>query len=188
MKVYILNSSGERVPRAFLESWVKAIVRVVRKIAAEMDDFPETAASMLEASYLRKREFGLVFLAEDEALQLNKTYRGKAYATDVLSFEGDSDTVLGELVICPHVIQRQAEDHGLSFCEELGYMVIHGFLHLLGFEHERGGNEARQMFELQDRTFEHLCQEFEAAKCRQRRTKSRAVAKAKRKRKRKKKR
>ena len=63
---------------------------------------------------------------------------------------------LGELVLCGEVVRSQAEDHQLSLQEELGYLLIHGLLHLLGYEHEKGGKKAKIMFELQDRLFEAL--------------------------------
>ena len=150
MKTYIVNRSKRRMPKRFLEDWVRLLAREIR------DDVDETAWI--------KKEIGLVFLDVTQARALNKTYRGKDYATDVLSFEGDAEETLGELVICPDVIERQAEEHGLKFREELGYMVIHGLLHLLGFEHERGGAAAKRMYAIQDRVFERLCRRFEAAK------------------------
>lgn len=143
MKLYIVNRSADRVPRKFLEQWVLGLGREARR--------------EVEPELYRRRELGLIFLKKPDARRLNKKYRGKDYATDILSFEGDAEQTLGELVICPEVLRHQAEEHGLTFREELGYMVIHGFLHLLGFEHERGGREAERMFALQDRVFERLC-------------------------------
>jgi ssRNA-specific RNase YbeY (16S rRNA maturation enzyme) len=54
------------------------------------------------------------------------------------------------------VIARQAREHGLLVREELGYMIIHGFLHLLGYDHERSKVEEKRMFLIQDRLFDHL--------------------------------
>jgi probable rRNA maturation factor len=93
--------------------------------------------------------------------KLNQQFRGRDYATDVLSFEGqglsdDGGAVLGELVLCMPVIKRQAKEHGLSLNEELGYMVLHGILHLLGFDHERTRAEAARMFKVQDEIFAKL--------------------------------
>jgi probable rRNA maturation factor len=60
------------------------------------------------------------------------------------------------LAIAPEVIKRQAKEHGLLFREELGYMVLHGFLHLLGYDHETSERDARVMFKLQDQLFEEI--------------------------------
>lgn len=89
---------------------------------------------------------------------MNKTYRGKGYATDILSFSSEDPRCLGDLVIASSVVRAQAKDHGLSFQEELGYMVLHGMLHLLGYDHEKSRAEARKMFKIQDDVFELLCQ------------------------------
>ncbi len=148
MRPEIVNRSGTRVPRRFLEAWVAGLTRNLGRAAGRV----------------RGKELGLIFLKPGEARRLNKTCRGRDYATDVLSFEGDGRHMLGELVFCPEVLQRQAKEHGLAYREELGYMVIHGVLHLLGYDHESGSAEARRMYALQDRIFERLCEPPETAK------------------------
>jgi probable rRNA maturation factor len=153
MKLTIVNQSGRAVPRQFLEEWARALVKLASR---------ERGFSRAQVKRFAKRELVVAFVSTKEARRLNKTYRGKDYATDVLSFDGSEsgdesgDESLGELVICPEVISRQAREHGLLVREELGYMVLHGVLHLLGFDHERGKAEATRMFELQDRLFEQL--------------------------------
>ncbi len=85
---------------------------------------------------------------EEELHRLNQTYRGKDSSTDVLSFgnEDDADSAfvsapdqpryLGDLAISfPHVV-RQAEEYGHTRQRELSYLVTHGLLHLLGYDHE----------------------------------------------------
>jgi probable rRNA maturation factor len=54
------------------------------------------------------------------------------------------------------VIAVQAREHGLLVREELGYMIIHGFLHLLGYDHEKSPGAAEKMFNIQDQLFEKL--------------------------------
>lgn len=142
MKSVIVNNSGHPVPHVFLHKWIKRLDRL--------------AAQEMAAELYRRRELVLAFVAEDEARRLNQAFRGKNYATDVLSFQSDDPSVLGELVICPQVISRQAREHGLLVREELGYMVLHGFLHLLGFDHEKNERQAKRMFAIQDRLFERL--------------------------------
>ena len=109
------------------------------------------------AKKLRGKELVVAFLDPGPARKLNKQFRQKDYATDVLSFGAEGDpAALGELVICPQVIVRQAKEHGLSVREELAYMVLHGVLHLLGFDHETSERDAKKMFKLQDGLFEKL--------------------------------
>lgn len=142
MTLTIVNQSGRAVPKAFLRDWVKRMNRL--------------AAKKINPRKFQKKELVIAFLPEDEARKLNFTYRQKDYATDVLSFESEDPSSLGELVICPEVISRQAKEHGLLVREELGYMVLHGFLHLLGFDHEKSEREAKKMFTLQDELFDKL--------------------------------
>jgi probable rRNA maturation factor len=140
LRVEIINRSGRAVPQLFLKRWVRHV--------------DELAGQRISPQKFRGKEMVIAFLDEKAARALNKSYRDKNYATDVLSFESDEPGVLGELVICPTVISRQAREHGLLVREELGYMVLHGFLHLLGYDHERSARDAKRMFALQDEIFE----------------------------------
>ncbi|MDH4100076.1 MAG: rRNA maturation RNase YbeY, partial [Nitrospirota bacterium] len=83
---------------------------------------------------------------------LNRDYRGKDKTTDVLSFsmhEGEAipgeETLLGDVVISLPVAERQAAEKGHSLEQEVTILLIHGILHLLGYDHERGEEEARKM-------------------------------------------
>ena len=142
----IVNDSGTRVPRAFLEAWMRSLARL--------------AARKIPSKTYAGKELVIAFVDEKRARALNKEFRGKDYATDVLSFDAMEPGSLGELVICPKVIAKQAKEHGLLLREELGYMVLHGFLHLLGYDHENvSEKKARAMFALQDALFEKLLNE-----------------------------
>ncbi len=83
---------------------------------------------------------------------LNRRYRGKDKATDVLSFslrEGAfshvQPEVLGDIVIAVPTAVRQAAEAGHTVGREIDLLLVHGLLHLLGYHHERGGDEARRM-------------------------------------------
>lgn len=143
MKALIINRSGRAVPRKFLLSWVRRMDRAAQKWIAPRR--------------YHGRELVIAFVDESEMKRLNREYRGRNYATDVLSFESDDSGSLGELVICPSVISSQAREHGILVREELGYMILHGFLHLLGYDHERvSRREGEKMFAIQDALFEVL--------------------------------
>jgi probable rRNA maturation factor len=81
--------------------------------------------------------------------RLNGFYRGQKYATDVLSFEAPlkfrAHGYLGELVICSSVLKRQAREHKHKPELELEILLVHGVLHLLGFDHEMGMKAAAEM-------------------------------------------
>ncbi|MBT5985782.1 MAG: rRNA maturation RNase YbeY [Nitrospina sp.] len=95
-----------------------------------------------------------VLLADDRKIRtLNKQYRGQDRATDVLSFSQNDEEeeskpsyhLMGDVVISAVTAKRQAAEHGLTLEEEIVLLLIHGILHLLGFDHERSNEEACHM-------------------------------------------
>jgi probable rRNA maturation factor len=77
----------------------------------------------------------------DEALALNRDYRGRAYATNVLTFDyehGGDDTgpVLADLVLCAPVVEAEAREQGLSLEAHYAHLLVHGTLHAQGYEHD----------------------------------------------------
>ena len=92
----------------------------------------------------RRAELSLMLLDEADARVLNRDYRQKDYATNVLSFalnEGESmfadtqDTLYGDLIICPQVVVKEAAEQGKPLHHHFAHLVIHGTLHLMGFDH-----------------------------------------------------
>jgi probable rRNA maturation factor len=94
-----------------------------------------------------------VLLTDDAGIaELNAAYRGKDGPTDVLSFaqrEGEGadpeDPVLGDIVISIERAKEQAERYGHSVAREVGFLAVHGLLHLLGYDHETPEDEAVMM-------------------------------------------
>jgi probable rRNA maturation factor len=130
LNIEIINKSKIKISKVFVKKW-------------------------LMAAKLSKMDLTIVFLDTAAAKKINREFRGKNYATDILSFDG------GELVLCPQVLKRQAKEHRHSFNAELGYMLIHGVLHLKGFDHEKSKSAAAKMFKIQDQVFDRLCAKFE---------------------------
>lgn len=143
MKLIFVNQSRQhRQPRKYLSQWLKHVEKNLPRYGVR--------------EKLSRKELTLVFLDTGPARRLNRQYRRKNYATDVLSFVASDPDSLGELVLCPQVIARQAREHGLSFRQELAYLVLHGLLHLLGFEHETDRKSAARMFHVQDNLFSQI--------------------------------
>jgi len=99
-----------------------------------------------------RAELGVVVVDDAEMQTLNRTYRGKDRPTDVLAFamrEGrraiGDQAVLGDVVISVDTAARQATQRRVSLTEEVRTLLIHGVLHLLGYDHERSAAEARRM-------------------------------------------
>lgn len=77
------------------------------------------------------------FVGDDEAQMLNRDYRGKDYATNVLSFPYDTEPrVVGDLVIAPAVAAREAALQNRAIEAHLAHLIVHGILHLQGYDHE----------------------------------------------------
>lgn len=85
-------------------------------------------------------ELSLRIVDEDESQQLNRQYRGKDKPTNVLSFPADLPAdldlpLLGDLVICAPVVAHEAEEQHKALAAHWAHMVVHGTLHLLGYDH-----------------------------------------------------
>ena len=73
----------------------------------------------------------------DEGQTLNNEYRGKDYATNVLSFPYDTEpVVMGDLVICPSVVAREAAEQNKPLAAHYAHLTVHGMLHLQGWDHD----------------------------------------------------
>lgn len=106
----------------------------------------------------QKKELTLVFLSSSKMKVINRQFRKKNKPTDILSFHSADPDSLGELLLCTDVLKEQAVRHGHSFNIEVTYMLIHGLLHLLGYDHEASLKEEKLMFRLQDKCFKELLQ------------------------------
>ena len=124
----------DRYHRVKIRSTV--MIRLVEKVLGEMGE-PLT-------------EVGLVLTGDTEIRRLNRQYRGIDRPTDVLAFpmrekRESSDSLLGDVVISIPTARKQALQQGHSLQQELALLIIHGLLHLLGYDHERSVAEARVM-------------------------------------------
>src|SRR6185369_2414214 len=81
----------------------------------------------------KKYSLSIAFVKETESKELNNKYRNKNNPTNILSFSLHKNT--GELVLCPAVVKREAKNFEKTFPKFLGFLVIHGMLHLKGYDH-----------------------------------------------------
>ena len=108
-------------------------------------------------------ELSVTFVTNDRIQEINREYRDKDKATDVISFameelgEGeiplsgvDMPRILGDIIISLAKAKEQAEDYGHSFIRELGFLSVHGFLHLLGYDHEIEEDEQKMFARQKD--------------------------------------
>lgn len=94
----------------------------------------------LKSQELEEAEVSLYIVDEAESQELNAQYRGKDKPTNVLSFPADIHEdvgipLLGDLVVCAPVVEREAQEQGKTLEAHWAHMLVHGSLHLLGFDH-----------------------------------------------------
>ena len=82
----------------------------------------------------------------DEGQQLNREFRGKDYATNVLTFDyAQSPVVMADLVLCAPVVAREAKEQRKTLAAHYAHLLVHGTLHAQGWDHETGAAEAEAM-------------------------------------------
>lgn len=102
--------------------------------------FYKIVKKVLEGEKIKDdKELSIVLVGAGKMRELNKKYRKKNKATDVLAFS------YGEIVICAQEVRKNARKYKLTLKEELARVLIHGILHLSGYNHEAGGKEEKKM-------------------------------------------
>ncbi|QJR13667.1 rRNA maturation RNase YbeY [Usitatibacter palustris] len=97
-----------------------------------------------KATLARTAQVTLRYVAETEGRRLNARFRGKDYATNVLTFSyGEGNQLEGDIVICAPVVAREAKAQGKSVEAHHAHLLVHGLLHLQGLEHERAADAKR---------------------------------------------
>ena len=126
MKIFLNN---------FEESGSKITKNQVSKI---LNQVVEEAGFKKE--YFDNKELSISCVSEEESKTLNKKYRGKNKSTNVLSFSLEKNlttqSLIGDIILCIEIIKKEAKEYSKDFENRLKHMIIHGFLHLLNFNHE----------------------------------------------------
>jgi probable rRNA maturation factor len=113
--------------------------------APAVSDFERWVQAALRASHARLEQT-ICIVDEAQSRELNHRFRGKDSATNVLAFPGESDLLdydcLGDLVICAPRVSAEAQQQGKPLDAHWAHLVIHGMLHLQGFDHESDAESA----------------------------------------------
>ena len=117
-----------------------------QEMAVDRDALVDLARRTLMSEGAGPVELSISLVGEDEMTSLHERYMDEEGATDVLSFSMDDEGLLGDVVVCPEFAARQNP----SLDDELRLLVVHGVLHLLGYDHE-DDDERRAMWERQER-------------------------------------
>ena len=127
------------------------------ELALQFSDFPGIAA---HRAVLRRvavarwighglatpAEIAVRIVGEDEGRALNRQYRGKNYATNVLTFDyARQPVVMADLVLCGPVIEREAREQGKTLQAHYAHLLVHGALHAQGYDHEEDEGDALEM-------------------------------------------
>ena len=104
----------------------------------------------LDVDEKRGGQITIRYVDSDEGQSLNKAYRDKDYATNVLSFPYETEPVIaGDLVVCGPVVEREAGEQGKTLEEHHAHLIVHGILHLQGYDHETSDEDALQMEDME---------------------------------------
>ena len=143
MAILIINNSKIKVPIKILEKRYSQIVRSLK-------------ANKVKRAALLKKDLTLLLVDQTEIKKLNKLFRGKNKPTDVLSFSPSSKDLFGEIAICMPIAKKQSATNKHSIINEITYLLLHGILHCLGYDHEDPSipkKQIEQMFKIQDKVF-----------------------------------
>ncbi len=128
------------------------IVNNQRKIKIKIEDFQEFAERATEiVPEWRGKSATIAFVSDSKMRALSKTFRGKNATTDVLSFPFEADEFeagennLGDIIISVEQAKRQAAENDLDFETEIKQLILHGVLHLCGYDHEIDAGEMNRL-------------------------------------------
>ena len=114
-------------------------------------------AKYLRHSLQNPAEMTVRIVQADEAQELNKSYRQKDYATNVLTFDYSQEPIVcADLVICAEVVEREAKEQGKTLQAHYAHLLVHGCLHAQGYDHELGEAEAEEMEALEIQIMQKL--------------------------------
>lgn len=127
------------------------------------DYLEEVIEETLKSEKVENSVFSIIFVDEEKIQEINRDYRGKDMVTDVISFalEDTPDDilvgprVLGDIYVCIPRMMEQAKNYDHSEMRELSFLVVHGLLHLLGYDHMEKEDE-KMMFQKQEDILESL--------------------------------
>jgi len=114
--------------------------------ASNADDLPDRPRlrRWVRAALLDDATVTVRFVDAIEGRALNAEYRNRDYATNVLTFVYDDESPrAGDIVLCAPVVRKEADEQGKSLAAHYAHLVIHGMLHLQGFDHERPADAAQ---------------------------------------------
>ena len=145
----LFRSFGVADPRRTLGLAVHVDYAIPRRGLPAATSFKRwTEAALFAARHRKPAELSIRIVDAREGRALNRRYRDRDYATNVLSFPvelppGVASPLLGDLAICAPVVAREAREQGKALRDHYAHLTVHGVLHLLGFDHQEDADAAR---------------------------------------------
>ena len=111
-----------------------------------IEDYRETISKVFD-SIENDKGINVILLNSEDMIKLNKKYRGIDSDTDVLSFSYNDEkmTTIGDIFVSHKKVIEQSTRYGHSVHRELAFLVVHGFLHILGYDHDSKENEVKML-------------------------------------------
>ena len=113
------------------------------------ETFFRKVAERVLAEEKQKKELSIAFVTPQRSKELNALYRKKDTVANVLSFSAGNERIpsevegyLGEVILCPSQIRKDAKKYGMIFEQALAWMLVHGILHMVGYAHKKESNAA----------------------------------------------
>jgi len=141
MKIELINDHYKKIPEPFKKKEIKKLIDVVlKKIGFEE---------------LENGQINIKYTSEEEIKMLNEKFYNKVGVTNVLAFNNNQETpeskerLIGEIAICISQIEKEAKMYKKAVETRLKHMIVHGVLHLFGFDHQQKG-EQKEMEQVED--------------------------------------
>ena len=121
------------------------VVNRQRSVKVDTQVWGHFATKALEAIGNGASSATVAFVSDKSIRKLNQQFRGIDKATDVLSFPADEPDNLGDVAVSVETASRQARENGLSFDDEIAQLILHGLLHLSGYDHDTDNGEMNRL-------------------------------------------
>ena len=121
------------------------VVNRQRRLKLDTDAWSTFADKALDAIGKSETSATIAFVSDKRIRELNRQFRDVDKATDVLSFPAEEESNLGDVAVSVDTAVMQAKENGLTLDEEIAQLILHGFLHLCGYDHETDNGEMNRL-------------------------------------------
>jgi len=121
------------------------VVNRQRRLKLDTEAWSDFAARALDAIGKRESSVTIAFVSDKRIRELNRQFRNVDKATDVLSFPAEEKFNLGDVAVSVDTAAVQAKENGLTFDGEIAQLILHGLLHLCGYDHETDNGEMNRL-------------------------------------------